>query len=210
MFPVAIAMARFGVQPKDVHVELGSHIRLGDGPIIPIDTYGQLRAPLGAPPRFPFTTAEAIETDPGATADILASGIPDCALFINSQNTTPLPWSGPARLLRTASTVDALPQPGPAAPHPRLPILAEILIFALLAGLAALFLTFTTFNRVLAFGLLALGSLVVLAGILDLSPNHTWTPIFPILFTSLAAWILCQRMHHQLRRKTTLNANISG
>lgn len=208
-FPVAVAMARFQVAPEDVRIELGHHIRLGDGPIIPIDAYGQLRAPLGPPPRFPFTTAESIETDPGTTATILAAGIPDCAVFIDSTSTAPVPWQGPARLLRTSSTIDTLPRPGPADPHPRFPVAFELLIFALLAGLAATFVTFTPFNRVIAFGLLALGSLVILAGILDLGPGNHWTTISPILVATLAGWILSFRMQHQLRRKTSLNVNVS-
>lgn len=208
-FPVAVAMARFKVRPGDVRIALGSHIRLGDGPIIPIDSFGRLRTPLGDPPRFPITTAEAIETAPGTTADILASGIPDCAVFINSRNTAPLPWESPARLLRTASTIDALPHPGPAAPYPRFPVFIEILVFALLAVLAGYFLTFTPSSRLLAFALLALGSLVILAGILDLSPSHHWTPLFPVLFTALAGWFLCARMHRQIRRKITFNANVA-
>jgi len=208
-FPVAIAMARLGIHPNDIHIKLGSHIRLGNGPIIPIDAFGQFRTPLGAPPRVPFTTAESIETDPGTTADILSGGVPECSVFINAQDTAPVPWSGPARLLRTSTTIDTLPRPGPPAPHPRLPVFAEVLLLALLAGLASAFLSFKTFNRFLAFGLLALGSLVVLAGILDLSPNNTWTPIFPILFTALAGWLLCHRMHHQLRRKISMNAHPS-
>ena len=57
--------------------------------------------------------------------------------------------------------------------------------------------------------LLALGSLVLLAGTLDLSPSHVWTPISPVLFTTLAGWILCHLIRHQIRRKTTLHANVS-
>lgn len=208
-FPIALAMAQFDVQPGDVRIELGHHIRLGDGPIIPVDSVGRLRAPLGVPPRFPFTTAEAIETDPGTTAEILAGGIPDGGIFIDADAGVPVPWDSPARLLRTASTLDQLPRPGPVSPHPRLPLWAEILLFATLAILAAIFLPFTRFNRFIAFGLLALGSLVVLAGILDLSPNHTWTPIAPVLLTTLAGWLLSPRFHHHLRRKTTLNAQVS-
>ena len=45
-FPIALAMARFEVRPEDVRITLGSHIRLGDGPIIPIDDFGQLTGGL--------------------------------------------------------------------------------------------------------------------------------------------------------------------
>ena len=205
-FPVALAMAQYDVSPEDVRIDLGSHIRLGNGPIIPIDNFGQLLVPLTDQPKSSFTTAESL-IDPGFSSQIFQTDTPDCALFVDATGSAPSPWRSPAHLIRIVNSVDLLDHPGSTEYHPRLPLWGETLLLLLVGTLSAVFLRFPPINRTLSFALVLLGCLLLIAGLLDLSPRHSWTPLTPLLAATLTGWALSTRMARYLPTRETPNNN---
>jgi hypothetical protein len=202
-FPVALAMAQHEVAPKDVHIELGHQIRLGNGPIIPIDDFGQMLLPPGEQNQTSFTTAESL-IERGFSARLIESGAPDCALLLDASNSSPSPWRTPTQLMQTVRSLDLLKRPGPVEIHPQLPLWAETVLFLMIGILSAVFLRFSSFNRSISFALVVLGCFMVLIGLLDLTTNHTWTPLTPILACALGGWLFCSRMVRHLPTEPSL------
>jgi len=189
-FPVAVAMAQHHVRPSEVRIVLDHHIRLGNGPSIPINEYAQLDfRPLASAPHR-FLAANELVQPTGASA-LPHPVTPRCALFCDATPENPAPWTRPANLGRLVSSIDALPRPAGPREHHRLPPAFEALLFTLIAVIAASLTRCGRLTRFLAFGLLLTGSLVVLAALFELSDY--WTPLGPVLATAAAGWFLCAR-----------------
>lgn len=209
-FPLALAMAQHGISPDQVEIKLGSHVRLGLGPVIPLDHFGRILLPRDArgylqlpPPedrRISFATADALD-DAALIASFANHNGPDCTLFTKATGTTSSPWRTPTILQNMAGAIDILPQPGPAEAHPRFPLWLEILILLTLALLGVTALQLHRSTRLLAFPLLLLTLAVSLAAVLDL--HGSWTPFTPLLTGTLTAWFLCSRLAKHLPPPTS-------
>lgn len=194
-FPVALAMARHRVAPEDVEIVLGSHIRLGKGPVISIDEFGRILLPQGESGQLivpeqattAYTTAE--EVIDGELGD---SPLPtreiSSLLLTDATETTPVPWGGPAGLQAITNAVDLLPRPGPPVAHPRFPLWIESLLLLVLAALGAACLALPHLLRHLLGALLVLAGLGLAAALLRF--EGSWTLFTPLLTCTILTWAL--------------------
>lgn len=196
-FPIALAMAQHNVSPEEVQITLGSHVRLGNGPIIPLDEFGRILLPhdaqghlLLAPPSqrtMSYATAEDV-IDGEIDLNFLSVHSPDTTLFTKASGTAAAPWGDPTALMNIATVIDSFPRPGPAKDHPRFPLWLETALFLLIAGIGAACLHFRPLARHLLFPLLTLTILAVLMVLLQ--KQGTWSPFTPILACGLTTWAL--------------------
>lgn len=200
-FPLAVAMAQHRVAPAEVTIELGRHVRLGDGPIIPIDEVGQLdwarMELIDQPDRADVPAHLAVlESEIPELRNAAKAAAPRCALFTDARAGNTTPWPDHDQLQRLVSSFDALPHPGPAEPHRRFPIWAEVVFLVLISALAALVTGCRGLTRGLSLALLAIGVGALLVTFFVAS--HQWTPIAPILATAAVGWLLSIRMARYL------------
>lgn len=198
-FPLAVAMAQAKVSPHEVKIELGRHIRLGDGPIIPIDEIGALRMDLIANPR----RAEILAQDavlsrqvPQTRKAIGSENIPRCALFTYGGSENPSPWNSNGHLQKIISSFDVLPRPGGVETLQRLNVPGELALLALVAFIAALLASLPGVWRHLTF---LVFTVLLVALILALFvTSQKWTPVAPVLATIVVGWVLATRMKRYL------------
>ena len=201
-FPIALAMAQHDVDPADVLITLGSHVRLGNGPIIPLDEFGHIQLPQGEhnhitlpPPgqrNNTFTTANDI-VDGDFSYSLINNNPPDTTIFTDNTGLSTSPWGDPRTLQNVISAVDTLPRPGAPEVHPRFPHWLETLSLIILATLGAASFTLRPLLRNLAYPLLALCGLAAAAAAPHL--HGSWTPFTPILACTLGAWLLSSFLH---------------
>ncbi|NNM29450.1 MAG: hypothetical protein HKO57_08010, partial [Akkermansiaceae bacterium] len=203
-FPVAVAMAHYGVTPDEVRVSMGEHIRIGDaGPIVAIDEFGRLAYELVDQPKYLSTTAKTLIAPDTITREFPGAA-PRMVVFADATTTNPSPWENPRRLMRLVSSVDALPRPQAPEAHPRLPVWGEVLFLALVALAPNLFL------RMRKILLPFLSVLVIALSILCLSAllyfEKTWMPMAPVIVTGVVGGLLASRFTAFLPRPPDLPA----
>ncbi len=197
-FPLAVAMAQNNIPPDQVTVELGRHIRLGEGPIVPIDDIGQLKMNLIEKPQRAEIPAHlaVLRSEIPQARKVAGANVPRCALFTDASPDNPSPWADPNRLQRIVSSFDVLPHPGAVETHQRLALATELALLALIAVIAALVMGIRSTIRNISFLLLIVVALVLIVNLFMLS--HKWTLFAPILATALAGWFLSSRMARYL------------
>ena len=197
-FPLAVAMAHYKIPPDRVKIELGRHIRLGDGPIIPIDEIGQLQMKLVERPQRAEISAEiaVLKSEIPQTRISGGSTIPRCALFTNAGADNPSPWDSHNHLQKIISSFDVLPRPDGTELHHRLTIAGEIALLGLIAITAAFLASIPKLLRNFSFLILTLLLPALLVALFV--GSHKWTPFAPVLATILVGWILATRMARHL------------
>ena len=204
-FPLAVAMAQANVPPDQVSIELGRHIRLGDGPIIPIDEIGELQIELIEDPAHIERSAtqayvpSQIDDTRQALAD-QSAGIPRTALFTDASPENPSPWDNNLQLQKIVSSFDLLPRPEGLEAHQRLGVLDEVALLGIIAVIASLLIGIPGIFRHLSF-LVLLVALPALLVALYLA-FQKWTPFAPALATALVGWLLAIRMARYLPPRT--------
>ena len=200
-FPLAVAMAQNKIPPDQVKVELGRHIRLGDGPVVPIDDIGQFKMALIDRPRRAEIPAQdaVLQSEVAQTRKSVRSIIPRCALFTDAGADNPSPWNNHNHLQKIVSSFDLLPRPDGIEQHQRLTLAGEIALLGLVAVLAALLTGIPRMLRHFSFILLAIALAALL--IVLFIWLQKWTPIAPILATIAVGWILSTRMARYLPEK---------
>ncbi len=200
-FPLAVAMAQANVSPSQVHITLGDHIRLGDGPIIPINEIGELEIELNDAPVHierlaieAYSPSQVENTHEAIRAG--ASTIPRCVLFTDASPDNPSPWGKSLHLQKIGSSLDALPRPEGVETHERLGVVDEVVLLSIIAVIAALILGLPGIFRHLSYLvlLIALPSLLVTFYL----GSQKWTPFAPAVATALTGWILAIRMARYL------------
>lgn len=200
-FPLAVAMAQANVSPDQVHIQLGHHIRLGDGPIIPINEIGELQIELiEDPAHIERLAIEAYSPSQiGDTHEAIkekTTTIPRCVLFTDASRDNPSPWRKSLHLQKIISSLDVLPRPEGVETHQRLSVMDEVALLGTIAVIAALLLGLPGFFRHLSYFalLIALPSLLVALYL----GSQKWTPFAPAVATVLTGWILATRMARYL------------
>ena len=198
-FPLAVAMAQADISPEEVHLSLGHHLRLGDGPIVPIDEYGAFRINRADRPLFLERLAveayspSQIEETRHAINESLGT-VPRSVLFADKQTET----SSGARnsVLQTIATIDTLPRPEKIERYRRMSPRNEILLLGAIAVIAALVVGFPAFLRHFCYLLM----LVALPALLLLmhKDSDQWTLFAPAVATALTGWVLAMRMARYL------------
>ena len=158
-FPLAVAMAQANVPPDRVRIELGRHIRLGDGPIIPINELGELQIELVEKPAHieRSATQAYVPSQVNDTREAIAeqsAGIPRTVLFTDASPENPSPWDNNLQLQKMVSSFDILPRPEGMEAHQRLGVIDEVALLGIIAVIAALLLGIPGIFRHLSFFLL--------------------------------------------------------
>ena len=192
-FPLAVAMAQANIPPDQVTIKLGHHIRLGEGPIIPINEIGELRIELIEEPAHIEREAtqayvpSQVEDTRRALAE-KSAGVPRTALFTDASRENPSPWDNNLHLQRIVSSFDVLPRPDGMEAHQRLGVLDEVALLGIIAVIAALLLGLPGIFRHLSFFVL-LAALPALLIALYLG-SQKWTPFAPVVATAAVGWLL--------------------
>ena len=200
-FPLAVAMAQANVSPDQVHIALGHHIRLGDGPIIPINEIGELQIELTEGPApierlaIEAYSPSQIENTHEAIKE-KTNTVPRCVLFTDASRDNPSPWRKSLHLQKIVSSLDALPRPEGVETHERLGVMDEVVLLGIIAVIAALLLGLPGIFRHLSYFalLIALPALLVSLYL----GSQKWTPFAPAVATALTGWILAIRMARYL------------
>lgn len=206
-FPLAVAMAQADVSPEDIYISPGNHLRLGDGPIVPIDDLGAFMIKRVDQPRY--TERLALETYspsqvPGTLEKIGNSigSVPRCVLFADAR--TGSATSTKSSMLQTIATIDTLPSPTRVEQHQRMRLRDEILLLSAIAVIAALLIGLPAFLRHFSYLLLLIAFPALLIEIHK--GTERWTPFAPAVATALTGWILATRMTRYLpSRKRSKN-----
>ena len=200
-FPLAVAMAQANVPPDRVRIELGRHIRLGDGPIIPINELGELQIELVEETAHieRSATQAYVPSQVNDTREAIAeqsTGVPRTVLFTDASPENPSPWDNNLQLQKMVSSFDILPRPEGMEAHQRLGVIDEVALLGIIAVIAALLLGIPGIFRHLSFFLL-LAALPALLIALYLG-SQKWTPFAPVVTTALVGWLLAIRMARYL------------
>ncbi len=204
-FPLAVAMAQANVSPDQVHIALGHHIRLGDGPIIPINEIGELQIELTEDPAHierlaveAYSPSQVDNTQEAIREK--TSAIPRCVLFADASRDNPSPWKESIHLQKIVSSLDTLPRPEGVETHERLGMMDEVALLGIIAVIAALLLGLPGIFRHLSYFvlLIALPTLLVTLYL----GSQKWTPFAPAVATALTGWILAFRMARHLPGRT--------
>jgi len=200
-FPLAVTMAQSNVAPHEVHITLGQNIRVGDGPIIPIDEFGALEVETVKHPnaieRLAIEAYSPIQVESTRAAiSEKTDTIPACVLFADpgSQASPALQKKNTA--LQMIASLDRLPRPDGVESHQRLALPNEVALLGVIAVIAALLLGLPGPLRHLSY----LGLLIAVPALLAnlYLQSQQWTPFAPALATALAGWILAIRMARYL------------
>ncbi|MCP5537785.1 MAG: hypothetical protein H7A51_16315 [Akkermansiaceae bacterium] len=188
-------MAAHDTRPADLVIHCGQSIRLGkNGPVIPLDDYGQTRTPT-----TPVTTSL-----PPLKIDDLITQQPSTPMSSQSQlcvihavgektsTTNVLPDDRLTSLL--ALSKNSL-VPGNATRLHRLPLAASIVILVDIALLACWFAGFSRWSRHLAFALTASFLFPLLLALIDLTQH--WFGLSAPLATLIVAWLWPPPCHHR-------------
>ncbi|MBB79813.1 MAG: hypothetical protein CMN02_02230 [Roseibacillus sp.] len=198
-FPLAVAMAQANISPDEVQISLGDHLRLGDGPIVPIDEYGAFKINRANRPLYlerlaveAYSPSQIGETRQAITESL--GTVPRSVIFADKQGE----FASSARnsILQTIADIDTLPRPEKIERHRRMSAQKEILLLGAIAVTAALIVGFPAFLR----HFLYLVMLVALPALLVLmhTGSEQWTLFAPVIATALTGWILAIRMARYL------------
>lgn len=205
-FPLAVAMAQADISPEEIHIFLGDHLRLGDGPIVPIDEFGAFKITRAERPFYlerlateAYSPSQVEETRKAITESVGA--VPNSVLFADKLSG---PSSGARNsVLQTIATIDTLPRPERIEHHRRMSTRNEILLLGAIAIIAALVVGFPAILRHLSYFLLLLAFPVLLA--LTHKGSDQWTLFAPAVATALTGWILAMRMARYLPSRKRSN-----
>ena len=200
-FPLAVAMAQANVPPDEVHIIPGRNIRVGNGPIIPIDEFGAFQIdPVNHPGAIERLAIEAyspsqIENTRAAIRE-KTDAVPACVLFADAGSRVSSPLQEKNSTLRTIATLDILPRPDGVESHQRLTMPTEVALLGMIAVIASLLIGLPAPLRHLSY----LGLLVAVPALLATLylRSQQWTPFAPALATALTGWILAIRMARYL------------
>lgn len=177
-------MSAHAISPADLTIHCGKYIRLGlDGPVIPIDPYGQTKTTPKATATSlpPITATDIIPTkqSPHTTPNI-------CLIHATGTQTTTTNLLPTNELNTLPSLASSFPTPEKSPPYHRLPLWAEIVLLIDTVLATVWFRGFNRSNRLLALSL----SATLLFPLLLTFMNHTlhWFPLTPALaalFTAL-------------------------
>lgn len=188
-FPLAVAMARYEAEPEDLEIIMGKHIRVGSGPLIPIDEFGSLELTLPEELGGLSVMRTAAQV---VSAEFLGEELnfddSSMALFAEDTTASISPWRNPVQLQKILDAIDTLPQPGKPIAHPRLPVWGELVFLSIIALSAAMLLRLPHLSRSAAFSLLVFASVGLLAVLLK--TTLTWIPLIPVVATSLVGLFL--------------------
>lgn len=198
-------MAAHDVSSAELIVHCGRHIRLGvNGPVIPIDAFGQtpLPAEANAKKTTPAITAEQLVVpDQKSEVSQDAQALERIALIHatgrKTSATNTLPHN---RLAMLPIMTRAYPLPANPRQIPRVPWWASVILIIDLALLSCWFGEFHRTKRHLAH-LLSLGLLwAVMLGLVGLT-NH-WLGLSAPLATLVSSWVITARHNKRPRKQT--------
>ncbi|BDS08215.1 hypothetical protein NT6N_32550 [Oceaniferula spumae] len=189
-------MSSHNVNPKQVIVRCGKHIRLGlQGPVINIDSYGETILPEKAEKSDLIDlTKDAIAAEDLITRQEDGAETPEdrrvYLVHAVGEKTKPTNQLSPVRLAAILNWSKNLlsPEPGRSITYKRLPLWAEIVLIFDIALAACWFTSFSRGGRHLAFALTAALSYPFLLSIMDLTQH--WLSVSSLLVTVLVAWLV--------------------
>ena len=191
---VTVMMAH-RISPSDIRVDCGNHIRLGkNGPIIPIDPFGQTPIPDKPDQILTPVPAEKLITpvDKDDEASRLTQPSPIAVIHASGEKTTATNTLSADRLSGLISLSHSYPVPDERTPYPRLPAWASVILLLDIAFLSLWFGALTRSKRQLAYILTVVLLVPLLFGLLAALlyfTNH-WLSLSAPLATLLTAWIL--------------------
>ncbi|HBM77928.1 MAG TPA: hypothetical protein DD438_07435 [Verrucomicrobiales bacterium] len=204
-FPLAVAMAQADISPEQVHISLGDHLRLGDGPIVPIDEFGAFKITRAKRPLYlerlaaeAYSPSQVEDTRKAITESVGA--LPNSVLFADK-------LSGPSprtrnSVLQTIATIDTLPRPERIEQHHRMSARYEVLLLGAIAIIAGLVVGFPTILRHFSYLLLLVAFPTIL--VLMNKSSEQWTLFAPAVATAMTGWILAMRMARYLPSRKRL------
>ena len=200
-FPLAVTMAQSNVSAHEVHINLGQNIRVGSGPMIPIDEFGALQIePVNPPIAIERLAVEAYSPSQVASTRAAISEktdtVPACVLFADPGSQASSALQKKNTTLQTIATLDRLPRPEGLETHQRLTLLKEIALLGMIAVVAALLLGLPAALRHLSYAGLLVAVPALLANLY--LNSQQWSPFAPGLATALTGWILAIRMARYL------------
>lgn len=199
-------MSAHNISPAEIQIECGQHIRLGQtGPTIPIDDYGQTLSPpaesqpLSQKTHTPVPAETLIATRSTSTTDNKSpqnnshnTNNKVALISAIGEKTTPTNTLTAKRLTQLIVLSETLPTPGEAVHYKKLPLGFEMLIILALAIITSQFLTFTTFNRHLAFALTIPFVLILLLTLMHW--NQQWCRLTTPVITILTTWLISSQV----------------
>lgn len=189
-------MQAHNISPKELVIHCGKHIRLGkNGPVIPIDAYGQTPTPK---------LTQTIESPTPIHADTLItqkksdSLQPTIALIHASGNAVnPTNTLQADRLPQTLSLTRTFAFPGNGVTYHQLPLWAKLVILLDAAAIVFWLKGTTRINQHLGFALAVTLTFPLLLALMSI--NQHWIALSAPLATFLIGWLI----PHSNRRATT-------
>lgn len=183
------------ISPSDIRVSCGNHIRLGkNGPIIPIDQFGQTPLPDKPAKILTPVPAEKLITPANKNngAPQLSQPSPIAVIHASGEKTTATNTLSAERLSGLIALSHFYPVPDERTPYPRLPAWASVILLLDIAFLSLWFGALSRSKRQLAYILtvvLLVPLLFALLTALLYFTNH-WLSLSAPLTTLLTAWSL--------------------
>jgi len=193
-FPLVTVMQRLGLEAEDLHIEVGSHIQLGQGgPSIPIDAHGRLTAPMvpAGPPGL--QAAELIDMEKAACEHpVLVDSRSHGELATRNYN------------LSLPSTIESLQATRGHLLHLTCRRLAGGMEMPLLLVFAVLLSSTVMIGRLWQ-GIACLMALGLCAAMQQTGfEAGLWLPGLPASVTVLASWLACLLWGRKRRRTTPM------
>jgi len=194
-------MSAHDIEPEALIVHCGKHIRLGkDGPVIPLDLYGQTPMPTHLSSHDPAqpNLAETLKADELITqkANHPATQRPEvCLIHATGEKTSSTNILSPTQLANLLTLAPSFLMPGKATHYLQVPHWAGIIILLVLGFIVSRLVSFTPWNRHLSFALCTALLFPLLIALIDVSQH--WFGISSPLATLFTAWLfpIHQRKH---------------
>lgn len=185
-FPVMAVLLRHDLPIGGVEVRPGSHLKLGEnGPVIPIDRFGRLSAPLKEVEPFEVISAELL-IDGGD--ELFPKTAPDPVILRDDHSAAEAPAREfSANLASMISAIASEAGLSPPQEFRRLPTAWEAGILAAFAALLAGFCSLPPFARNIVF--LGASGAVISAQWIALGTTESWLPGLPALAALAAGWL---------------------
>lgn len=185
-FPLLVAMQQLDLPLDGIEVRLGEYLKLGpQGPVVPLDRFGRLAAPLGHVSPFAEIPAAAL-IDGGD--DLFPKQAPQPVILRDDQSAADSSTRAFSKQL--AANIAAIASDtglAPARVFRRFTVSQEIVLLALLIAALKLASLLPVFPRDIAFLLLAGFCLTAQA-----VTSTVWLPIIPALAAITVAFVVCR------------------